>query len=128
MNMSYEQIESADTFLNVSKRICLMYMTDNSSIDDVDNDELVSLFEFVVVYDKMLKSLKTRLSLDSNHFSFSELSNSIDLLTKTKSLSTQSDDVLYTKISKDVNFILNELLFCYSILKNIITERNIFNN
>lgn len=126
ITLDYNMEESQDRLLHEIKDICFAYL-DNKNIDYISDDELFIAYEFLVVKFNELMDLKSGLNLKSYSFPFKEISHSLDEITVGNEYEVKGNINKYPKLvlTKELNYTLDHLGFCYGIINKIIQERDI---
>jgi len=113
--------------LSETKKLCFSFLEDDESFLAYSDSEIVTLYEFTFLKMAYIDTLKRSLLIaEDNTIPFTELNDTLTLKDELNDLAGPVDEVLYIKLAKDLNYVLTQLEFCYSIVGSIVRMRNIF--
>lgn len=125
IQLTYETETMEDEVFQDIKTICYRYLDDKRSIDSINDDELYIAFEFLNAKFQEVNKIKESFKIKSYTWPITEIAKSMDEITIAGSMKASSDNPIFYNLTKDINYTLEHIGFCYGIIDMIIRERNI---
>lgn len=121
--MDYDKEELEDQILREIKTVCFDYLRDSKNIDTVTDEELFVSYDFLINKYEEIQNIKEGMKIKSYSWPFSEIAQSLDEITISSSTKSKSTEYTTVKLTKDINYLLDEIGFCYGIINKIMKER-----
>lgn len=118
----------ADIALSDIKNLVFAYLDNSLSVKNISDEEMVSYYEFLSIKYTELQTIKESLGIQNYAYPFTEIGRTMGEYAKEGTLSASSNDVIFMKLTKDINYAIEQVGFCYGVIKKIIKERVIFRN
>lgn len=123
--ISYNDEERDDLILKNIKNICFSYLN-NSNIEDIDDDILYIANDFLIIKFKEIVNLKKNFRIKNYSWPFVEIGKSLDEITLDDDpYIIEELDTDNSPMTKDINYVIDHICFCYGIINKIIDERQI---
>lgn len=121
----YFKEETDDELFFKIKNLCFLYLNNSTNINNVSNEELLLIFNFLIRKFIETHNLKKNLKIKNYFWPFTEITQSLDEYMLSEDIYKNTIDTIYIKITKDINNTLDYLGFCYGIINKIKQERNL---
>lgn len=115
-----------DNILKKAKHICFSHLDDPKNILKFTDGELIECYEFVYVKFTELKEIREELNLSKHTFPLVEIDKLMEEYTSSDSLFHSQDETLIVRLTRELNNTLEQLSFCYGILRKLVQKREIF--
>lgn len=108
-----------DDILREVRGICLGFVETPATIVNYEHDQLMVSYEFVMKKINEISKLKKDLKIPKYYLPFQEIGRHLDNLTM-HDLHGSSESLIINSMTKEVNYLLENLMFCFYILEKMI--------
>jgi len=124
--MSDKKLYSDDELLKKAKGICFAHLCDPKDADHFSNDEVTESYEFLYSKFHELSNLRNDLELSKSIFPFVEINQYLEEFKEQNDMYYKKNERLLVKITKEINYNMEQLSLLYGITKQIVNKRKIF--
>lgn len=121
----YKDEEEDDQILNEIRSICYSYLDNEENISDITDHSLILAHDFL--YDKFMQliDLKNKMKIQNYNWPFMEVSQTMDEFVLTESMKARSSDSIKIKLTKEINYAIDQVGLTYSVIAKIMRGRQL---
>jgi len=125
--IDYSLEKEEDKLLRDIKNVCFSYLDEPETARNIDMERLFAMHSFLSVKYQDVNSLKNSLNLNSYSWPFFESAQLIDNITMSDTIYSTTTEKNLFLLTKEVNYLMESIGFCYGIIQKISNEREELN-
>lgn len=114
-----------DMVFNEIKDVCFMFLEGEDSINEIEDAQVYVMAEFLNKKYIDVEHIMSSMKIKSYYQPFREISEALDEITMGDTLLVKKTEPVYYKLTKDTNYTLENIGFCYGIVNKILEKRNL---
>ncbi len=119
----YKNENLKDSALSDIKSLCVDYLCNPSNLGEFDIDYIEICYEMIINELNDISNLKESLKIKNYNNPFYEIYTNLDEMIMAENLLITGESIKYVNLTKDINYLIDILMLCSSVLYRIIQDR-----